>query len=94
MVPAAGLDDVGTDREVLDSYHYVTPGRQSQAIDQPVFRDPPQSPIHAVSKKPRHVGYPLGSRLNTAQAARRPDPQHGFAHHIVPGHNPEHPAVG
>ena len=44
MVPAAGLDDVGTDREVLDTYHYVTPRRQSQPIGHPVFRDPPQSP--------------------------------------------------
>ncbi len=41
MVPAAGLDDVGTDREVLDFYHYVSPQRQSQAISHPVFRDPP-----------------------------------------------------
>ena len=42
MVPAAGLVDVGTDREVLDSYHYVSPGRQSQALGHPVFRDLPQ----------------------------------------------------
>ncbi len=44
MVPVAGLDDVGTDREVLDTYHYASPQRQSQAIGHPVFRDPPQIP--------------------------------------------------
>ncbi len=41
MVPAAGLDDVGTDREVLDSYHYVSPRRQSQANGHHIFRDAP-----------------------------------------------------
>ncbi len=42
MVPAAGLVDVGTDREVLDSYHYVSSRRQSQANGHPVFRDLPK----------------------------------------------------
>ncbi len=50
MVPAAGLDDVGTDREVLDSYHYVSPRRQSQAMSRPVFRDLPKSPTRSGSK--------------------------------------------
>ncbi len=47
MVPVAGLVDVGTDREVLDSYHYLSPQRQSQAIGNPVFRD--------LSKKSTHL---------------------------------------
>ena len=75
MFPAAGLDDVGTDREVLDFYHYVPPRRQSQAISHPVFRDPPRSPTRAGSdgrflhKLPRpgpcHPG--TGAKLQSAR---------------------------